>query len=134
MRMPSAEVEIGGYTVPRGTLVVVSAYGIHRNPAVYPDPERFDPDRFEPSAEAARHRSAWLPFGNGPRVCIGNHFALLEGQLVLAALAHQVAFEPIAGVDVRPAPKATLRPENAMPMIVRRRSAPDAPSGRLSAA
>jgi cytochrome P450 len=134
MRMPTGEVEIGGYAIPRGTLVVISAYGIHRNPAVYPDPERFDPDRFEPSAEAARHRSAWLPFGNGPRVCIGNHFALLEGQLVLAALAHQVAFEPIPGVDVRPAPKATLRPENAMPMIVRRRSAPESPSGRLSAA
>jgi cytochrome P450 len=136
LRMPTAEVEIGGYSIPRGTLVIVSTYGMHHNPAVYPDPERFDPDRFEPAAEAARHRSAWLPFGNGPRVCIGNHFALLEGQLVLAALAHQVRFEPIRGVEVIPDPKATLRPAHGMPMIVKRRFAPQSgsPPGRLSAA
>jgi cytochrome P450 len=126
LRMPTAEVEIGGYSIPRGTLVIISTYGMHHNPAVYPDPDRFDPDRFAPAAEAARHRSARLPFGSGPRVCIGNHFALLEGQLVLASLAHQVQFESIGGIDVTPAPKATLRPAQGMPMIVKRRFAPAA--------
>jgi len=112
---------LGGHEIPAGTVVLVSTYGLHHNPSVYPDPERFDPDRFAPEAEAARHRSAWLPFGNGQRVCIGNHFALLEGQIVLAALAHRVAFEPKPGADVKPAPAATLRPSGGMPMIVRRR-------------
>jgi cytochrome P450 len=136
MRMATSDVDIAGVAVPKGTVVMVSGYGIHRNPAVYPDPERFDPDRFEPAAEAARHRSAWLPFGSGPRVCIGHHFALLEGQLVLATLAHHVSFEPIAGVEVRPNPRATLRPSGGMPMIVRRRRAPGsgAPPGTLSPA
>lgn len=132
MRVATSEVDIGGYDVPKGTVVAVSAYGIHRNPAIYPDPARFDPDRFEPSAEAGRHRSAWLPFGGGPRVCIGNHFALLEGQLVLAALSHRVTFELKPGVDVRPAPLTTLRPSGGMPMIVRRRDL--APTGSLSPA
>jgi cytochrome P450 len=114
-------VTMGGYDVPAGTIVLVSAYGLHHNPAVYPDPDRFDPDRFAPEAEAARHRSAWLPFSAGPRVCIGNHFALLEGQLVLAALSHRVAFEARPGVEVKPAPAATLRPGGGLPMRVRAR-------------
>jgi cytochrome P450 len=98
-------------------------YGLHHNAAVYPDPDRFDPDRFTVEAEAARHRCAWLPFSAGPRVCIGNHFALLEGQLVLAALSHRVAFQNIPGVVVRPAPAATLRPSEGLPMVVRTRIA-----------
>ncbi len=120
-RQALTNVTLGGHEIPAGTVVLVSTYGLHHNPSVYPDPERFDPDRFAPEAEAARHRSAWLPFGNGQRVCIGNHFALLEGQIVLAALAHRVAFEPKPGADVKPAPAATLRPSGGMPMIVRRR-------------
>jgi cytochrome P450 len=123
-RQALEDVSIGGYEIPKGMLVLASAYGQHRNPAVYPDPDRFDPDRFLPAAEAARHKTAWLPFGAGPRVCIGNHFALLEGQLVLAALSHRVTLEPKPGVNVVPAPVATLRPSEGMPMIVRRRDSP----------
>lgn len=119
LREATEDAVIGGYALPRGTIVMVSIYGIHHNPDVYRDHERFDPDRWEPQAEAARPRAAWLPFGAGPRVCIGNHFALLEGQLVLASLARQVRFVP-AG-PVHPAPSATLRPSNGMPVIVRRR-------------
>jgi cytochrome P450 len=121
MRRAVADVQIGGYTLPKGTIVMVSAFGIHRNPAVYRDPDRFDPDRFEPELESARHRAAWLPFGGGPRVCIGNHFAQLEGQVVLATLAHHVTFEARPGPEVRPAPSATLRPSNGIPVVVRRR-------------
>jgi cytochrome P450 len=121
LREAREDAVVGSYALPRGTIVMVSVYGIHHNPDVYGDPERFDPNRFEPQAEAARSRGAWLPFGAGPRVCIGNHFALLEGQLVLASLARQVGFAP-AG-PVHPAPSATLRPSNGMPVIVRRREA-----------
>jgi cytochrome P450 len=121
-RQALTEVSIGGYDVPAGTAVLASAYGLHHNPAVYPNPERFDPDRFAPEADAARHRSAWVPFGNGPRICIGNHFGLLEGQLVLAALSHRVQFEARPGADVHPEPAATLRPNGGMPMIARIRN------------
>jgi cytochrome P450 len=122
-RQALEDVTIGGYEIPAGTIVMVSVYGLHHNAAVYPDPDRFDPDRFTVEAEAARHRCAWLPFSAGPRVCIGNHFALLEGQLVLAALSHRVAFQNIPGVVVRPAPAATLRPSEGLPMVVRTRIA-----------
>jgi cytochrome P450 len=132
MRRAIADVEIGGYVLPKGTIVMVSAYGIHRNPAVYPDPDRFEPDRFAPEQESERHRAAWLPFGSGPRVCIGNHFAQLEGQVVLATLAHHVTFEAQPGSDVRPAPLGTLRPNVGIPVVVRRRSG--ASPGSLSPA
>lgn len=121
LREAKEDVEIGGFELPRGAIVIVSIYGIHHHPDVYPDPERFDPRRFAPEAEAMRARGAWLPFGAGPRVCIGNHFALLEGQLVLATFARTVRFEPV-GPAVRPAPTATLRPSSGMPVIVRRRA------------
>jgi len=110
------DLTVGGYEVPKGTVVLASAYGMHHNPQVYPEPGRFDPDRFLPDAESGRHRSAWVPFGNGPRVCIGNHFGLLEGQLVLAALSHRVEFRARPGTQVLPEPVATLRPNGAMEM------------------
>jgi cytochrome P450 len=122
-RQALEDVTVGGYDIPKGMIVIASVYGQHHNPAVYSEPERFEPDRFLPEAEAARHKSAWLPFGAGPRVCIGNHFALLEGRLVLAALSHRIALEPKPGVTVVPAPVATLRPSEGMPMVVRRRDA-----------
>ncbi len=130
-RQALTDVNIGGYDIPAGTIVLASVYGLHHNRAVYPEPDRFDPDRFTAEAEAARHRSAWLPFSAGPRICIGNHFALLEGQLVLAALSHRVAFEAKPGVVVRPAPAATLRPGEGLPMVVRtRRESREATPGR----
>ncbi len=122
-RQATEDIQLSGYDLPRRTFVIVSAYGVHHNPNVYPEPERFDPDRFLPEAESARHRSAWIPFGSGPRVCIGNQFALLEGQIVLATLSHRVAFQPKPGTMVRPDPRATLRADNGVPMVVRERSA-----------
>jgi cytochrome P450 len=132
-RESTAEIEIGGYSIPEHTIVIVSPYSMHFNPAVYPDPDRFDPSRFEPAAESARHRSAWLPFGGGPRVCIGNHFAMLEGQIVLATMARRVTFAIPDGRVVEPAPLATLRPRGGMPMIVRPRDARSHADGALAA-
>jgi cytochrome P450 len=110
---------VAGCEVPRGTIVFVSPYAVQRRPDVYPDPERFDPERFSPAGEASRPRSAYLPFGAGPRVCIGNHFALMEGPIVLSALARRLSFEIAQGAPVEPGVFATLRPKTPIVATVR---------------
>jgi cytochrome P450 len=102
---------VAGCEVPRGAIVFVSPYALQRRPDVYPEPERFDPERFSPQGEAGRPRSAYLPFGAGPRVCIGNHFALMEGPIILSALARRLSFEIAKGAPVEPGIFATLRPK-----------------------
>jgi cytochrome P450 len=99
--------------------VFVSPYAVQRRPDVYADPERFDPERFAPAQEAGRPRSAYLPFGAGPRVCIGNHFALMEGPIILAALARRLSFEIPQGAPVEPGVFATLRPKTPIAATVR---------------
>lgn len=113
------EVTVGGYELPKRTNVLVSPWAIHHSPHVWPDPERFDPDRFLPANEAARSRHAYLPFGAGPRVCLGNHFAYMEAQLALAVLLRRFDFERLA--DDEPEPSATLRPKHGVRMRVRAR-------------
>ncbi|MCF3146748.1 cytochrome P450 [Streptomyces platensis] len=85
-RRAVAAAEIGGFRIPAGADVVVAPWVTHRDPELWPDPERFDPRRFAPEPEAARHRYAWFPFGGGPRACIGQHFSMLESVLALAVL------------------------------------------------
>ena len=94
---------------------------MHRRADYFADPERFDPDRFAPEREKQLPRGAYLPFGAGPRVCIGNHFALMEGQLILATLAQRVRFvAPSSARAVEPEPLVTLRPKGGLPMQVAR--------------
>jgi cytochrome P450 len=83
-RVAAPGTTIAGHDVPGGAHVVVPIWSVHRDPRWWPDPERFDPARFEPDAVAARHRYAWLPFGGGARACIGTQFALLEATLAVA--------------------------------------------------
>ncbi|MDX2853664.1 cytochrome P450 [Streptomyces sp. PA03-3a] len=85
-RRSVAATRIGGHLVPAGADVIVVPWVIHRHPGHWTEPGRFDPGRFTPQAEAARHRYAWLPFGGGPRACIGRHLSLLESVLALAVL------------------------------------------------
>lgn len=106
----------GGYDLPERTIVFLCPYAMHHRAAVWPDPERFDPDRFLPENEAKRHKLAWMPFGAGPRVCIGSQFALIEAQLILATLLSAARFESLG--PVAPDPHATLRPASGMPMRV----------------
>lgn len=101
-----------GYPVPPDAAVIISQYVVHRHPEFWPDAERFDPDRFTPGEAGARHRFAYIPFGAGPHMCIGRDFALLEGQLVLAALVRAFELAPSRGCDVRPELAVTLRPRN----------------------
>jgi cytochrome P450 len=110
-----------GYHFQAGTLLVVSPYTVHRRPEYFPDPEVFDPERFGPGQEEALPRMAYMPFGDGPRVCLGNHFALLEGQLILATLAQRVRFVPLSTASVPLYPGVTLRPGGPIPARIERR-------------
>lgn len=82
----------GGYLVKANTPVSVNLFAMHRNPNVYPDPLRYDPERFTPEEEQKRSRFSWLPFSTGPRACIGMAFALQEAKVVLAMLLHRFKF------------------------------------------
>lgn len=117
-REPVQDVQIGGYTVPCGATVFMSQYVMHRNPRYYPEPERFDPQRWTPEAEAARPKFAYFPFGGGPRVCIGEQFAWTEGVLVLATLAQRWQPRLAAAGPIGLQPMITLRPQGGVPMIL----------------
>ena len=119
------DAEIRGVAMPRGTLVMVTPYTLHRLPEVFPEPERFDPDRFLPEREAARPKSAYIPFGAGPRVCIGIHFAMLEGPIVMATLMRLARIETDAARVIEPQLFATLRPGGGVPATVFRRPGAD---------
>jgi len=114
--------DVGGYRVPRGWLVFVIPYVLHRLPAFWENPEAFDPERFTPERNADRPKFTYLPFGAGPRQCIGNQFALIEAQLVVATLAQRYRLHLVPGHKVDPWPLITLRPRFGMPMVVERRT------------
>jgi cytochrome P450 len=118
-RDSTAPMTIGGYDLPATTNALSSPWVLHHTARHWPDPERFDPERFRPEAEAARHRYAYLPFGAGPRTCLGNHFAYMEAQLALAAILRRYTFEVLD--DDEPEPGATLRPRHGIRVRVRRR-------------
>jgi len=121
-RQAIRDVDLAGYAVPAGKVVIVCPYTLHRRADYFPDPERFDPERFSPEAERRLPRHAYLPFGAGSRVCLGNHFALMEGHLLLATIAQSVTFVPL-GQRVEPEPGMNLRPKNRVMARVWRRQA-----------
>jgi cytochrome P450 len=101
---------IGGYAIPAGAEIVISPYVLHRRPALWPEPDRFWPDRFSNENSAGRHRFAYFPFGAGPRQCIGASFAMLEMTLALAMLAAAFDFELGDTQEVRPKARISLKP------------------------
>jgi cytochrome P450 len=117
-RVTLTDVDIGEYHLPKGTIVLVSPFALQRRPSLWPDPERFDPERFTPENEAKRHKTAFLPFSAGPRTCIGNHFALMEGPLVLATLLHYVDVDLCEAKGSEPEALATLRPKGGVRMRI----------------
>jgi len=112
--------EIEGFAVPAGAQLTVSPYATHHDPALWPDPFQFDPERFTPERSADRHRYAYFPFGGGPRVCIGNNFALMEAQIFLAAAAQSYRLELVPGRPVEAEALITLRPKDGPWMTVQR--------------
>jgi cytochrome P450 len=125
VRVPLHDIALEGYPLRKGTITVIATYAIHHRPDYFPDPEEFRPERFTPEREKRLPRYAYMPFGAGPRICIGNHFATMEGHLLLAALAQRVTFELTPGQRVVPEPNRTItiRPKYPMKMIVHRRDA-----------
>ena len=121
-RRALADDELGGYRVPKGSLVYLIPFVLHRRSKLWPDPERFDPDRFTSENEAARPKFAYLPFGGGPRGCIGNHFAIVEAQLIVASIAQRFRVELLPGQDIRAEPLITLRPAPAIRARIHRRT------------
>jgi cytochrome P450 len=117
-RKALGEDRVAGYRVRAGSLVIIGVSAMHHHPTYWPDPDCFDPDRFTPENSAGRPRFAYLPFGGGPRLCIGNNFALAEAPLVLAAIFQRFGLKLAPGTLVEPLPLVTLRPANGMPMQV----------------
>ena len=105
-----------GAKLPKGQTVAVCTYALHRNPRLWESPEGFDPDRFSPERSAGRHKLAYIPFGAGPRVCLGAHFALLEAKLIVAAIARKQRLALVPGHPVELDPGVTLRPAHGMRM------------------
>lgn len=112
---------IGGYHIPANANLILPIYVIQRDPRWWPDPERFDPERFAPELSDSRHRFAYLPFGGGPRLCIGSSFAMMEAQLVLATIAQRYRLRLLPDYPVQPKPVVMLCPSNGLPMTVERR-------------
>jgi cytochrome P450 len=110
--------QIGGYDIPANSGVMVSPYVTHRDPRFWDEPERFDPDRFAPERCTDRPRFAYLPFGGGPRLCIGNEFAMMEAQIILALVMQRFRLEAVPGHRVEPEVRVTLRPRNGVKMFL----------------
>jgi cytochrome P450 len=117
-RLSETDHEIGGYTIPAGAYVVVSRFATHRHRQFWEQPEAFDPARFSPERERARHPHAYYPFGAGTRACIGSHFAMLEATIAVAVLLQPFRIHspqpdvPLdtAGITLRPKGPVAIQP------------------------
>ena len=113
--------QIGGYDVPANASITLSPYLTHCHPDFWEAPEQFDPERFTPERKAERPRYAYIPFGGGPRQCIGKHFAMTEAILTLAMATQRYRLEMVPGHPVEMEPLITLRPRYGLRMRVRER-------------
>lgn len=114
------DLEVEKAFLPAGTLVLVNIYGIHRSPKLFREPERFLPDRFMPANDALIPKRAYMPFGTGPRTCIGNHFAMIEARLALAAMTRRARLERTTADPIIADALLTLRPRGLMMRVERR--------------
>ncbi len=121
-REPIAADHILGQQIPAGTLVLIVPWLLHRKASLWEQPHRFDPERFSPEQVAARERFTYIPFGAGPRICIGASFAMTEAMLIIAMIAQRYRLRLKPGYPVEPQGLITLRPRYGLPMILNRRS------------
>lgn len=112
---------LGGFHIPAGTVMYVPIYAVHHHSSIWQNPDMFDPDRFTPENSKERHRYAYMPFGAGPRVCIGSTFAMMEAVAVLAVLLKTFRLSAIAATAPAPVMKVTLRPKQSLFMQAARR-------------
>jgi cytochrome P450 len=122
-RMAGEDVEAGGLKIRKGTFVFIAIYALHRHRLLWRDPDAFDPDRWAQGESEGRHRFAYLPFGGGQRVCIGQGFAMMESVAVLATLVRGATLVPDPGHKIRPLVRVSMRPQGGMPMTLRLRDA-----------
>jgi cytochrome P450 len=120
-RRAIADDVVVGHEIQAGTDVIVSPWLLHRHRKLWQDPERFDPDRFAVGRDEQRDRFAYLPFGAGPRICIGQSLAMMEGTLILAALMRRWRLEVLNPEDIAPVGLITLRPRGGLKVRVRAR-------------
>lgn len=120
-RAPTEDDRIGGYSIPRGKVVIIAPWATHRHPAFWERPESFEPDRFLGDAAQERALAAYFPFGAGPRLCIGMGFAMMEAGLVLAAVAQRFRLDLVPGQRVEPEALITLRPRFGLRMTAHAR-------------
>jgi cytochrome P450 len=121
-RTPIEPIQINGYQIDPGEWVWIAPYLTHRKPEYFSDPEKFDPDRFFDERQHSVLKYAYFPFGGGPRVCIGNAFAMMEARLILATIAQKYKLELVPGQDIVPEPEITLRSRNGLQVILVERS------------
>ncbi len=117
-RAPIEDIQLGGYTIPAGASIAVSSYAMHRDSEFFTDPLVFDPERFSPEREAHIPKYAYLPFGAGPRVFIGNVFALMESRILLATILQRWKLSLVPGQKVMAEQLFTTRPKFGMKMVV----------------
>ena len=117
-RLAQQDDEIAGYHVPAGADVLICPYTLHRHPDFWEDPERFDPERFAPSRSDRRSRYAYIPFGAGPRFCVGNSLGMMEATIVLATVMRDLRLTSVPGHQAIPEPMLTLRIRGGLPMAV----------------
>jgi cytochrome P450 len=111
-----ADDQIGEVSIPRGTMVIVYVYGAHHAPRYWADPEKFDTDRFVKANDKVRTPFTYLPFGGGPRGCIGNHYAMLQILMILSEIVRKYDFELAAGQTIEARPMVILRPKHGIRM------------------
>jgi cytochrome P450 len=121
-RYARADFQLGEYFLPAKTTVLMSQFITHRDPRYFPDPLRFDPERFSPEAKARRTRFTYFPFGAGARQCIGESFAWMEGILLLATISQKWKLNLVEGQTIEPEPLITLRPKHGLRMRIEARS------------
>ncbi|MFF2542591.1 cytochrome P450 [Kitasatospora sp. NPDC058063] len=117
-RQAQADDEVGGYHVPAGSDVLICPYTLHRHSRFWDDPEQFDPERFDRDRATDRPRYAYIPFGAGPRFCIGNHLGLLEATFTIAMVARDLRLRKVPGYRVVAEPMLSLRVRGGLPMTV----------------
>ena len=117
-RMTHEAIDIGGHRLPAGAMLVIPIFAIHRHRKLWDDADRFDPTRFTPEREKTYARSQFMPFGFGPRTCIGMSFAMMEAVSLLATLVRDAEFECASSLAPEPVSRVTLRPKGGMPLGV----------------
>ncbi len=121
-RVAGKDTEIDGRRVKRGTMLMIAPWSMHRHVKLWDNPDRFDPDRFLPENESKQVPGSYLPFGAGPRICVGAAFATIETALIIARLVRRFDFEALDASTVRPYARLTTRPATEISMRVRRRA------------